>query len=68
MDDNEENTNSGDGLGLDEPHVLAALQPVTATLRAHRHLLRRYPWWRTAPELHAAAPPLPRFDSEHPFE
>lgn len=51
-----------------DPHVVAALRQVKATLAAHRHLRRGYHWWHTAPEPDVPPPSTPTFDIEHPFE
>lgn len=67
-DDDERAAIRDEGLDPDNPTVDAALRQVTATLRAHRHLLDGYPWCHTASELYLPVPPLPTFDIEHAFE
>ncbi len=68
MDDDERQAIRDEGLDPDDPHIAAALQQVKATLAAHRHLRRGYPWWHTALEPDVPAPPIPTFDIEHSFE
>ncbi|OZC62784.1 hypothetical protein CH267_00020 [Rhodococcus sp. 06-621-2] len=68
MDDDERHALREEGLDPDDPHILAALRQVTATLRAHRHLRHGYPWWHAAPEPDVPPPPIPTFDIEHAFD
>jgi|UPI00056502D5 hypothetical protein len=68
MDNDERDAIHDEGADPDDPHVVAALRQVTATLRAHRHLLDGYPWCHIASELYLPAPAPPTFDIEHAFE
>lgn len=70
MDTNERTAIRDEGLDPDDPAVIAALDRVTRTLRAHHHLIDGYPWWHLNPgqyrsEQRPSGPPLAL---EHPFE
>ncbi len=68
MDKDERHAVRADGFDPDDSHVVSALRQVTATLRAHRHLLDGYPWCHIASELYLPTPPIPAFDIERVFE
>lgn len=68
MDDDERRAIRDEGADPDDPRVMSALRRVTATLRAHRHLLDGYPWCHIASELYLPTPPIPTFDIERVFE